>query len=94
MGRTFDYFADPGHGWVRVPRTVIHELGIQDDISICSMERGDYVFLECDADALLFVTAWEAKHGSPPKLEEHHSNRQSRIRNYNAYRSAGPQGSA
>jgi hypothetical protein len=30
---TFTYYTDPGHGWVEVPRALLHELGIADKIT-------------------------------------------------------------
>ena len=51
---------DPGHGWLSVKRQLIEELGISDQISSYSYQRGERVYLEEDCDASLFVEAARA----------------------------------
>ena len=58
----YDFISDPGHGWLRVTRTELNGLGIADQISSCSYQKGQYVYLEEDCDAPVFEKAWEAKH--------------------------------
>jgi hypothetical protein len=48
---SFTYYTDPGHGWVEVPLSLIHELGLTNKITPCSYQRGDTVYLEEDCDA-------------------------------------------
>lgn len=48
--KTFYFYTDPGHGWLEVPRALLHELGIAEKISEYSYQRGDSVFLEEDWD--------------------------------------------
>ena len=53
----FFFYTDPGHGWLEVPRSLLHELGIAEKISEYSYQRGDSVFLEEDCDYFLFYQA-------------------------------------
>jgi hypothetical protein len=53
----FTYYTDPGHGWVEVPRALLHELGIADKITGYSYQRGEDVFLEEDCDLSIFARA-------------------------------------
>ena len=50
-------YTDPGHGWLDVPRSLLHELGIAERVSSYSYQRGDSVFLEEDCDYSLFRRA-------------------------------------
>jgi len=43
---TYDFYADPGHGWLRVPIKRLKELGIENEISHCSHRKGRYAYLE------------------------------------------------
>ena len=80
----YHFYNDPGHGWLKVQRAELVELGLTDRITSCSYQRGAYVYLEEDCD---FRTFWLAKWAgkTPPEFVEHHSDRQSRIRNYAPY---------
>lgn len=55
-----DYYSDPGHGWYRVRRLLISAYGVSASISPYSYQRGDYVYLEEDADVGTFTRAVEA----------------------------------
>ena len=57
----YDFISDPGHGWLKVPRSEVNSLGIGPKVSSFSYEQGDYVYLEEDCDASLFVEAKKAK---------------------------------
>jgi hypothetical protein len=37
----FDYIMDPGHGWLKVPKALLAQLGIADKISPYSYQRGE-----------------------------------------------------
>ena len=67
--QTFTHYTDPGHGWVEVPRSLLHELGIADKITSYSYQRGEDVFIEEDCDLLTFARAME-KAGRPFELAE------------------------
>jgi hypothetical protein len=66
---TFTHYTDPNHGWVEVPRALLHELGIADKITSYSYQRGEDVFLEEDCDLSTFDRAME-KAGRPFELIE------------------------
>lgn len=57
MKNEFYFYTDPGHGWLDVPRALLHELGIAERVSRYSYQRGESVFLEEDCDYSLFRKA-------------------------------------
>lgn len=57
MKNEFYFYTDPGHGWLDVPRSLLHELGIAERVSGYSYQRGESVFLEEDCDYSLFRRA-------------------------------------
>ena len=63
--KTYTYFTDPGHGWLRVKRAELNVLGIANKISPYSYMRGDYVYLEEDCDMAKFMQAkgWLQENG-------------------------------
>ena len=78
------FFQDPGHGWVKVSLKELQKLGIADKISTYSYRRKDSVYLEEDCDLHTFDKAKRAR-GEGVELVERHTNRYSKIRNYNRY---------
>jgi len=82
--RKFDFYADPGHGWLAVKRTDLQKAGVADLISRCSYQREDMVFLEEDCDAGIFIEAL-AKKGIKAEFRPHHTDRNSKIRGYASY---------
>jgi hypothetical protein len=88
--KRYDFYADPGHGWLKVPRTELYELGISSLISCFSYVRGAYAYLEEDNDLSTFLRAKRAT-GVQPSYRHHHTDRYSRIRHYASY---SPQGAA
>lgn len=77
------FYNDAAHGWLRVERTKLVELGIADKVSRCSYMYGKWAYLEEDCDAPLFIEACEAagitiKHTS--KYSEYAA-----IRGYSSY---------
>lgn len=81
---TIQVFADPGHAWARFPKARLTKLGIADKITTYSYQRGSNAFLEEDCDLNLLVGTLKAK-GYVVKFRESHTNRQSKIRNYQHY---------
>jgi len=81
----YDYYSDPSHGWLKVPRKTLILLGIEHTISSCSYQRGDMVYLEQDDDAPKFLTALKTKRGQEATFREHSTNRRSRIRGYEPF---------
>jgi hypothetical protein len=49
--------SDPGHAWGVVKRELLTALGILDQVSACSYQRGGMVYLEEDCDLSLVVRA-------------------------------------
>jgi hypothetical protein len=77
-------YADPGHSWAKVRKEELIELGIADEISSCSYERGDYAYLEEDCDRLKYLEALRAK-GIKWQFVENFTNQECRVRSYNNY---------
>lgn len=82
--KKYNFYSDPGHGWVKVSIKEIVKLNIQDKISSYSYVRGDSVYLEEDCDLSVFVKALE-KVNIFPYWVEHHTDKSSKIRSYNRY---------
>ena len=55
--KTYTYFTDPGHGWLRVKKSELDALGIANQISPYSYMRGDHAYLEEDCDMAKFMKA-------------------------------------
>lgn len=53
----FTRYADGGHSWLKVPRKLIRELGIEEKISSCSYQFGEFAYLEEDCDMAIFFKA-------------------------------------
>ncbi len=86
MQKTFDFISDPGHGWVKVPLSLLHDLCISREISTYSYRKGDFVYLEEDCDAAVFHQAYEKCFGVAPKYRERNAGRKySRVRGYDIY---------
>ena len=87
MKTKYRFFSDPGHGWAKVTRQELKDLGVADKISSCSYALGEHVYLEEDCDLSLFVAAKTAR-GETPVFVDHSSNSMSRIRSYPRYQPA------
>ena len=83
--KTFPIFEDPGHGWLRVPIVLLQELGIAHNISKFSYMKGSFAYLEEDCDAPFFVDAMD-KMDVEVKFIEHHTDKESPIREYDSYK--------
>lgn len=83
--RTYHFYSDSGHGWLKVPLKDIIKLGIQDKISGCSYERGTFVYLEEDCDAQIFLEALGKDWKDKVIIKESWTNKRSRIRAYASY---------
>jgi hypothetical protein len=79
MKTEFYYYTDPGHGWLEVPRDLLHELNIADDISHFSYQRLNKVFLEEDCDLAIFTRAMGAA-GREFKTADIHTDGESFVR--------------
>lgn len=82
--KIFHEVRDPGHSWLKVPMKELDRLGIADDISSYSYQKGDMAYLEEDCDAGVFIQARVARM-EPVKIKEFTRQRMSKIRKYDAY---------
>lgn len=85
MKKIFNFYGDPGHGWLAVPRKLLLELGIAVQISCYSYQRNETVYLEEDCDYSVFLEALRDA-GIVPVIRERHADRRSKIRSYDPYR--------
>jgi len=80
---TFNFYSDPGHGWLRVDLASVNAVGLTPgSFSSFSYQNGPWLYLEEDCDASVFVKAYMARHNRPPVVKEHSSAKHSVIRNY------------
>ena len=85
MQKSFHFYSDPGHGWVKVPFSVLRDLDIVDKISYFSYQRNAFAYLEEDGDLTQLIIALR-KRGITPEFKEHISReRRSKIRSYFCY---------
>ena len=86
---TFHYYADPGHGWVKVSFRHLERIVGKHWRSLFtpySFERGEYAYLEEDEDVSRFIDCCRGA-GIEPVFRDHTcASRQSRIRNYSSLR--------
>jgi len=80
----YQFYTDPGHGWLRVPYSELERLDIASNITCYSYTKGDNVFLEEDRDMSTFMKA-KADLNEKVCIQTINSNRQSRIRGYAMY---------
>ena len=85
MQKKFDFYSDPGHGWIKVPVSLLEKLGIADKITPYSYRRGDFAYLEADCDAGTFIVAYKEATGDYPNCRPHIADKSSKIRSYWSY---------
>lgn len=78
------FYSDIGHGWLRVPKSLLPKVLPSLDISSCSYMNGMYVYLEEDCDAPKFLQAAKEK-GYVFNIREKYISRNSHIRRYASY---------
>lgn len=62
---TFTLYFDAGHGWLAVTERQAAMVGLTEgDFTAYSYREGATLYLEEDCDAMTFVRAWEAEHGT------------------------------
>jgi hypothetical protein len=81
---TVTVYSDPSHAWAKVKRSVLTNLKIADKVSSFSYQRGDYAYLEEDADFPLLIAALQ-QHNTRIKCVEKHTDKESRVRSYERY---------
>ena len=88
--RSYTFYCDPGHGWLKVSFKEIKALGIEDKITAHSYMRYNKnahswdIYLEEDCDATLFYEAKKAR-GEEIKPVYKYSQKSSKIRSYYYY---------
>jgi len=83
--KTFHFFADAGHGWMRVKLSDLRNSGVYEKISSYSYKKGDYAYLEEDCDAPLFLDGYKKLMGEY-QIKEHTPTKNSSIRNMPRFR--------
>ena len=83
------FHTDAGHGWLKVNRADIDALGIADQISSYSYQKGDFVYLEEDCDASRFFEAAKAA-GWILNMKDQNCAGYSAIRNYERFTNKVP----
>jgi hypothetical protein len=87
--KSLTFYADAGHGWLKVKKTELVRLGISEKITAYSYQFKEWAYLEEDCDLSAFVDAigrekWQSiKDKIPLKMSE-----SSRIRTYSRYNPA------
>mgnify|MGYP003656517778 FL=1 len=81
---TVTMYSDPSHGWAKVRKDVLVNLGIADKITRYSYARGDYAYLEEDCDLTTLCMALNER-DTRVKFVEKRSERDSKIRSYERY---------
>ena len=79
-----DFYEDPAHGWLKVKKDELVELGIADKISGYSFQKGDWAYLEEDSDATLYMDTIKAK-GIQVDIRPHITDNSSGIRRFEGY---------
>lgn len=83
--KKFQSFSDPAHGWGKVSRKDLVNLGIADKISSCSYQFKSFVYLEEDCDLSIFVNAMKERNITV-NFKTSWTNKRSKIRNYDCYK--------
>lgn len=83
---TLTVYTDPGHGWVKVDRSILKALGIEEQISHYSYQRNKACYLEEDCDAALLIKSLDARGVKVSFVEKNCRDRQSKIRGYDRYK--------
>ena len=87
MDKTLNWFTDAGHGWLKVARGDLLAMGILDEISSYSYQRGWHVYLEEDCDAGLYIKKLiEKDQTTTLKSVVHNTSKQSKIRGYERFK--------
>lgn len=69
--KKYTFTQDAGHGWLSVKRQELLDLGIYDQISHYSYQRGQTVYLEedCDMAAFFHAKEWKAWSDAEPFIK-------------------------
>jgi hypothetical protein len=86
----YDFFEDPAHGWLKVPKAELERLGIAGKISGFSYMSKDNAYLEEDSDATMFINAKKSI-GEEVKIKEHITDNDSPVRRKQGYYNITPE---
>lgn len=81
IAKSYRFFSDPGHGWLRVEIAELIRLNLLDKITCYSYMKGKWAYLEEDCDASTFLKAKKNNHESYI-IKESNANNSSTIRTY------------
>mgnify|MGYP003643042944 CR=1 FL=1 len=70
MIKEYKAYSDDAHGWLRVEKTTLKRLGLLDKISSLSYEDDEYIYLEEDLDADVFLNTQKDEDFG---IDEHYS---------------------
>ena len=84
--KTYEFHADAGHGWLKVERAELVNLGIQGQISAYSYADGSFAYLEEDCDLEVFAVAKGWGRDINDLITEIDDGNQSRIRRFASFR--------
>lgn len=82
--KTLTKFHDPGHGWLRVPMSLVKEAKAKGITFTCysyQSPSGKYAYLEEDCDAARFFSVFDR---NSFRYLHRHTNNRSKIRDYPA----------
>lgn len=82
--KTYSFYSDCGHGWLKVPLKDLSELGLFKSISSYSYINGGYAFLEEDCDLSKFIIELE-KRSLVFKYRNMKQSNHSRIRSFDRF---------
>ena len=87
--KKFNLYIDPGHAWLRVPLSELRRLSLLSQISSYSFINNEWVYLEEDQDAALYLERLKEDGFNPFNewgcVNEITSNKPSQIRNYKRF---------
>ena len=81
---TITVYTDAGHGWGKVKRKVLENLGIADGVSSYSYQYKDNVYLEEDCDLSLLLQRLHSDNVTV-KCVVKHTDGDSKIKSYERY---------
>ena len=76
----YTFHFDGGHGWLAVPASDAHELGVEASAYSYQSPDGRLLYLEEDCDASQFLVKYEDRHGTKPTIVERNDGAESPIR--------------
>jgi hypothetical protein len=79
-------YSDPGHAWGAVKRKVLEQLGITNQITDYSYQKGGTVYLEEDLDLGTLIASLNNNNIGYTVVEKNSANRYSPIRGYERFK--------